>query len=160
VRWEKMEAIMKMLKAVRIVLVLMAGLAFFVPVMRAEIWDQATRFTFSQPIQLPGLTLPAGTYVFQRYIHPNLVQVYNADRSELITQMFTTPVERWGGAERTTVKIADRMNGPDALLEWFHPESSLGHSFVYEGVEGEALAEEPVTEVAVPTGGMPIVTLN
>jgi hypothetical protein len=40
---------------------------FSVPKSRADEWDKMTIVTVSQPIQVPGKVLPAGTYVF----HPN-----------------------------------------------------------------------------------------
>ena len=36
---------------------------------RADGWDRFTYFTFSGPVQLPGVTLPAGTYEF-RLVNP------------------------------------------------------------------------------------------
>jgi hypothetical protein len=35
------------------------------PVVHADFWDKTTRFTSSQPVQIPGRVLPAGTYRFQ-----------------------------------------------------------------------------------------------
>jgi hypothetical protein len=44
------------------------GLVFafliMLPVLRASEFDQATKFTFSQPVSIPGQVLPAGTYWF------------------------------------------------------------------------------------------------
>ena len=36
---------------------------------RADTWDRLTYFTFSGPVQLPGITLAAGTYEF-RLVNP------------------------------------------------------------------------------------------
>ncbi len=36
----------------------------FLPSARADEWDQMTKFTFSQPVEIPGGVLAAGTYWF------------------------------------------------------------------------------------------------
>src|SRR3954470_1612004 len=37
----------------------------YVPLSRADEWDKTTKVTFSEPVQVPGKVLPAGTYVFR-----------------------------------------------------------------------------------------------
>jgi hypothetical protein len=44
---------------------LMVAFTILLPVVHADDWNQATRVTFSQPVQIPGHVLPAGTYWFQ-----------------------------------------------------------------------------------------------
>jgi hypothetical protein len=65
-------------------LLLTACLAMlFVPFgARADDWNKKTTLTFSQPVELPGIVLPAGTYVFKLVDLPgarNVVQVFNAE---------------------------------------------------------------------------------
>jgi hypothetical protein len=59
--------------------------------------DKETRFTFSEPVALPTVTLPAGTYVF-RLADPNyapdVVMVMNAAGTIPYAMVHTTPVER------------------------------------------------------------------
>jgi hypothetical protein len=48
--------------------ILLAGLGFLagmVPRAFADTWDQRTTFTFSDPVEIPGQVLEAGTYVFK-----------------------------------------------------------------------------------------------
>ena len=44
-----------------------AGLAMLFVTLgaRADEWNKKTVLTFSQPLELPGIVLPAGTYVFK-----------------------------------------------------------------------------------------------
>src|SRR4029079_10292858 len=59
--------------------------------------DQRTFFTFSAPVQLPGVTLPAGKYTFRladRQANRPLVQVFNADGTKIITTLFAIPALR------------------------------------------------------------------
>lgn len=53
---------------------------FATPVHASE-WNELTYFTFTAPVELPGIALPAGTYMFK---HPDVnelqvVQVFSQD---------------------------------------------------------------------------------
>lgn len=39
------------------------ALTMFTPLSRANAWNKKTIFTFSEPVEIPGVALPAGTYV-------------------------------------------------------------------------------------------------
>src|SRR5258708_18518504 len=43
---------------------LLLAFAIILPAARADEYDQASQLTFSQPVQIPGRVLPAGTYPF------------------------------------------------------------------------------------------------
>jgi hypothetical protein len=36
----------------------------FLPTAQADDWDQMMKLTFTQPVEIPGRVLPAGTYWF------------------------------------------------------------------------------------------------
>jgi hypothetical protein len=38
---------------------------FLLPAAKADNWNELTKLTFSEPIQLPNRVLPAGTYWFR-----------------------------------------------------------------------------------------------
>src|SRR5580658_10870899 len=63
----------------------------------AQTADERTFFTFSGPVELPGIALAPGTYMF-RLIAPNndhsVVQVLSADGREIYGLFFTLQVER------------------------------------------------------------------
>src|SRR4051794_843180 len=42
-----------------------ALVAFLAPGAHADEWNKRTYLTFSGPVQIPGATLPAGTYTFE-----------------------------------------------------------------------------------------------
>ena len=58
---------MKQSAAIRSFVTVTFLLAFLIvlPAVHADEWNQATLFTFSQPVQIPGRVLPAGTYLFE-----------------------------------------------------------------------------------------------
>jgi hypothetical protein len=58
--------------------------------------DRSTHITFSGPVALPTVTLPAGTYLF-RFIdwsHSNVLQVLSDDGKTPYAMINTIPIER------------------------------------------------------------------
>jgi len=56
------------------------------PSARADEWDKLTYFTFSGPVQVPGATLPAGTYMFKiadGASNRHVVQIFSRDGTKL-----------------------------------------------------------------------------
>jgi hypothetical protein len=69
-------------KTLGIILGIAAISVTILPVARADEADQATRITVSQPIQIPGKVLPAGTYWFVLLDHGdnlNVVEILDSD---------------------------------------------------------------------------------
>jgi hypothetical protein len=107
--------------------------------------DQATKITFSQPIQIPGQILPAGTYSFKLFnsnSDPNVVQIFNSDQTHLYATLQTVATERQDPTRDTAITLAEQGGGkPDALLKWFYPGRETGHEFVYSGQQEKQLAQ-------------------
>jgi hypothetical protein len=109
-----------------------------VPAARASEWNQATKFTFGQPFQVPGQVLPAGTYWFETVQTPtdanNVVVIYNADRSDLEATVLTRPAFRTHGLSKALATLGEQSgNKPPELMAWFYPGRAYGHAFVYSG---------------------------
>ena len=64
-----------------------------IPARAQQPLDSRTEFTFNQPVELPGLTLPAGTYIF-RFVDATtgrkVMQVQAKDQSNKTYGMFLT----------------------------------------------------------------------
>src|SRR5260370_29251533 len=59
--------------------------------------NQLTKISFSEAVQVPGKVLPAGNYEFvvaRRDSSPNIVEIFNADGTELYATLQTIPLER------------------------------------------------------------------
>jgi hypothetical protein len=114
--------------------------------------DQATKITFSQPIQVPGQILPAGTYLFTlaNTGDLNLVQIFSPDRTHLYATLRTIPTENPQETGDTTVALAEQGAGKlDLLLKWFYPGEQTGHEFVYSNqLEKEIAQDKQQTVVA------------
>ena len=73
---------MKVVKTILVVLALSLLGATLAPGARADEWNKKTVMTFSQPIEIPGQILPAGTYTFRLLDSPSdrhIVQIFSAD---------------------------------------------------------------------------------
>jgi hypothetical protein len=112
--------------------------------------NQDTFFTFSQAVELPGKTLPAGTYFFQLADSPSnrhIVKVMSKDRKEIHATLLAipfytnerpsdepqvrfmeTPAQASGGAATNAIKI------------WFYPGNSTGHEFIYPRSQAQRIA--------------------
>ena len=137
---------MKAIKIAGTFLAVLFALVLFSPTARADDFDQMTRLTFNQPIQIPGSrVLPAGTYWFALANHgnsPDAVVVYNADRSEVEAMLLTRPTYRTTHLGRTQVTFTDQsQNSPDALIKWFYPGTADGHDFIYSNRTQRSLDE-------------------
>lgn len=114
------------------------------PVLHADEINQATKVTFSQPVQVPGKTLPAGTYWFERagVNDSELIRVYNSDH-QFITTLFTASRQRLETTDHTSFIFAHRSDGkPQAIVAWFYPGETLGHEFLYPKSERQELAQD------------------
>ena len=136
---------MKINKAYIVVGMLIAFAFFFELIAHGDELDQATKITFSEPIQVPGQVLAAGTYWFRladTETGQNLVQIFNSDRSVQYATLETVPTERSEPTGHTTITLAEPESGkPDVLLKWFYPGSLTGHEFVYSKEQENELAQ-------------------
>ena len=111
------------------------------PVVHADDWNQATRFTFNQPVQVPGHILPAGTYFFQLVgDNHHLVQIFNEDRTT-VAILHSVSRERYGRRAEAAITLANRGGTrPQAIVAWFFVGEPEGHEFLYPKQEEQELA--------------------
>jgi len=108
--------------------------------------NQDTYFTFSQPVELPKTTLPAGTYFFQLMDSPSnrhIVKVMSQDRKQLFATLMAIPFysndrpsdEPQVRFMETPATASNSSNGSaagtNAIKIWFYPGNSVGHEFIY-----------------------------
>ena len=130
-----------------------AFVLFFEVSAHADMSDQATQITFSQPVQIPG---QAGTYWFllaNISEQQDVVQIYNSDRSKLYATLETASIERQEATDGTEMKLAEQESSkPDALVAWFYPGETIGHEFLYsKGQEKQLAQDTQQTVVATPS---------
>jgi hypothetical protein len=123
-----------------------SALLFLATGTQAQTWNKKTTLTFSEAVELPGVTLSAGTYVFKLVDLPatrNVVQVFNADETEVLAAILAVPHEHATAHDKTIIGFEERRSGlPMAIHEWFYPGDVRGLEFVYPKQRARELARE------------------
>jgi hypothetical protein len=123
---------MRVLKAVccAAIVTLMAA-----PGARADQWDKKTILTFSGPVQIPGATLSAGSYVFKLADlsgNRHVVQVFDKAEKKIYATLLAIPNDRMEPADEPVVMFSERPAGsPQAVKVWYYPGERVGNEFVY-----------------------------
>jgi hypothetical protein len=144
------------LKMVGSAIVLAAALAPAVQAQDVAEVKRLTIMTFTAPVQLPGVTLPAGKYRFEMADINNAahtVRVLNEDGTKVLGTFSTIPTTiptRDLRDTDTLVMWAERPAGqPQAAKEWYYPQRSIGEEFVYP--KAQALAIAAANRASVPS---------
>lgn len=105
------------------------------PGVRADEWNKKTILTFSGPVQIPGATLAAGSYVFKLADlagNRHVVQVFDKAEKKIITTLLAIPNDRLDASDEPVVLFSERPAGsPQAVKVWFYPGNRIGNEFVY-----------------------------
>jgi hypothetical protein len=118
--------------------------------------DKRTYFTFDQSVALPGVTLPAGTYMF-RLADPDtgrrVIQVSDTAGTQSYALLLTTPAHRLDAAKDSEIRFLETPEGaPRAVDAWWYVGDSTGYQFMYSKEQLAALNRvkqpEPVTAVS------------
>jgi hypothetical protein len=107
--------------------------------------DKRTLFTFSGPVSMPGVTLPAGQYLF-RLADPNsgrnVIQVLSGDGTKPYGMFFSMRAERFEPASTPEVRFMETAAGmPAAIKTWWYPGERSGYEFVYPKEQARRLAQ-------------------
>jgi len=134
------------------------------PNVRADEQNKKTVMTFSQPVEIPGQILPAGTYTFKlldSLSDRHIVQIWDADGTHLITTVLAINNVRLRPTGKTVVKFAERSgDNPEALKAWFYPGDNFGQEFVYPRQRATQLATESQNTVPAMSDESAPVDLN
>jgi hypothetical protein len=124
---------------------LLLAFLLVLPVARADEWNQATLFTFSQPVQIPGHVLPAGTYVFElvNSFDHEIVRISTSDHTNVIAVIQALPAYQKGLAGKAAITLAERGESqPEAIVGWVYPGRAEGHEFLYPKQVQKELAKD------------------
>ncbi len=117
----------------------------------ADEWNKKTYLTFSGPVQIPGATLPAGTYLFQLADPDNarhVVMVASKDGSHVYGMFITIPNDRLDTPDENVVMFGEAPAGaPQAVQAWWYPGERIGEEFVYPKNQATAIAKANHKEV-------------
>lgn len=127
----------------------------------AQPTDKRTIFTFSGPVAMPGVTLPAGQYLFRLPSSENgrVVQVLSADGTKPYGLFFALPAERPTPAPSPEVRFMETASDmPAAIKTWWYPGDRRGFEFVYPREQARRLAQgarQAVLTTQTPTTTTP-----
>lgn len=114
--------------------------------------DARTEFTFNQPVELPGVTLPPGSYIF-RFVDGTtgrkVMQVQAKDASNKTYGMFLTiNAERPRPSDDAELRFLETPAGqPAAVKTWWYPGNTIGREFIYPKAQARRLAQATNTAV-------------
>jgi hypothetical protein len=101
------------------------------------IWNakRTTYFTFNRAVEIPGMSLPAGTYVFE-LADPNtlnLVRILSRDRHRVYLTAFTKFVARpnTGNMDSALAFGESSAGKPPAIKVWYPQDETTGRQFIY-----------------------------
>jgi len=117
--------------------------------------NERTFMTFSNSVEMPGVTLPAGTYVFRLADTPtrNVVQVLSKDEKDILGQWTFVQAKRNKPAEDTVVMFKEMPEGTmPAVQYWYYPGESIGKEFIYPKDQGQKIANRTGASVLTDDG--------
>ena len=118
---------------------------------RADEYTKLTYLTFSAPVQVPGMTLPAGTYMF-KLADPEsgrrAIQIWDEKGTKLFTMLLTIPDEQKEAKDDPVVMFSERPSGSaPAVKSWFYPAERTGYEFIYPKDQAIKIASAANTPV-------------
>jgi hypothetical protein len=111
------------------------------PAAHASQWDNLTYVTFTRPVQIPGMTLPPGTYAFKsldQWANPHVVVILSKDQKTVYATALATTPERFNASSSKPVVLftETRSGTAPAIRAWYLPGQRLGNEFVYQTTRG------------------------
>ncbi len=119
--------------------------AAFASAAHADDFTKLTLLTFSGPVDVPGITLPAGTYRFQ-LADPSsgrrVVKVSDKDGTKTYGMFLSIPNQRMTPSDKPVVMFRESAAGaPPAVQVWFYPGEAYGYEFAYPRAQALRIAK-------------------
>lgn len=111
--------------------------------------------TFSAPVELPGVTLPAGTYTFRLADTPsrNVVQVLSRDEKDILGQWTFVQAERPEVSNDTVIMFKESREGTTPAVQfWYYPGEKIGKEFIYPKSQAQKIASRTGSTVLSDEG--------
>jgi hypothetical protein len=127
--------------------------ALIAPAASGQTWNanKTTYLTFSGPVQVPGASLPAGTYMFRLadpMSHRQVIQIRDKDGSKIFTTLWSIPNQTAEPKDDPSVMFLESPAGqPAAIKAWFYPGERTGYEFVYPKDQAMRIASDTKTRV-------------
>jgi hypothetical protein len=123
--------------------------AMLIPVaahVSAQTADRRAIFTFKTPVEVPGIALPPGQYMF-RVVDPDtggkVVQVLSGDGKKVYATFFSIPALRLEPPDASEIRFAETPAGvPPMAKTWWYPGDTIGKEFIYPRTQALRLAKK------------------
>jgi hypothetical protein len=137
--------------------VAVTGVVSLAPNVAAQRPDTRDRtiMTFSAPIELPGMRLDAGKYVFRVADNAtrNIVQVLSEDEQKMLGQWLFVSAERPEVTEDTVVTFRETdATATPAVQYWYYPGERIGKEFIYPKDQAQRIAARTGATVQTEEG--------
>jgi hypothetical protein len=145
----------------RVTLIATALVLAVVAVLTTKVWAQETNtreityLTFSNSVELPGVTLPAGTYTFRLADTPsrNVVQVLDRDQKNVMGQWLFAQAERPEVTGDTVIMFKENREGATPAVQyWYFPGEKIGKEFIYPKDQAQKIAARTGQKVRTEDG--------
>lgn len=116
---------------------------------------ERTFLTFSNAVELPGMRLEPGTYVFRLADTPsrNIIQVLNEDEMEMLGQWLFIPAQRQEATGETVITFREtRADATPAVQYWYYPGETIGKEFLYPADQAMQIAQRTGATVMTEDG--------
>ena len=120
--------------------------------------DNRTYFTFSAPVTVPGMTLPAGKYLFRvadATSSRKVINILSGDGKKSLAMLHTIPNQAREAPKDPEIRFMEAAAGvPPPVKTWWYPGRSIGYEFIYPRKQAMQLAKTakaPVLTTATDT---------
>ena len=117
--------------------------------------SERTFLTFTGAVEMPGVTLQPGTYVFKLADTPsrNVVQVWDEGEKNMVGHWTFVQAERPTVTEETVVMFKETREGATPAVQfWYFPGEKVGKEFIYPKDQAERIAARTGAKVRTEGG--------
>jgi hypothetical protein len=137
--------------------------ACLAPAAHADEWTKLTYFTFSAPVEMPGMVLPAGSYKFE-LADPDatrrVVRISEKEGGKIQGIFLSIPDRKLEPSDKPIVMFRETPAGaPEAVKAWFYPGETTGYEFVYPHDQALKIAKATHASVLTAKGEVTGTTL-
>jgi len=136
------------------VLALLVALSLNVAAQQPDTKDR-TIMTFSSAVELPGMRLEPGTYVFRLAdsASRNVIQVLDKDEKDILGQWLFVSAERPEVTGDTVVTFRETSAASTPAVQfWYYPGEKIGKEFVYPKDQALRIAQRTGATVQTEDG--------
>jgi hypothetical protein len=123
---------------------------------QADESNKLTYVTFNKPVQLPGVTLPAGRYRFELadvVESRRVIKVQSEDGKKQLAMLLTVPNQLREIPKDPVVLFRETAQGqPEAVRSYNYPGERTGYELIYSHAEAMVIAHRTHTPVLAKHG--------